>query len=63
MVFNFFGINVGSNPSLEVKADNQPATVSIDETEATINISDEINSIIYEVTNNEDVWNNLQRYI
>ena len=59
LTFHFFGMNEGTAPNLEVKADNQPATVSLDETEATINISDEINSIIYEVTNNEDVWNNL----
>ena len=59
MVLNFFGMNEGIIPNLEVKADNQPATVSVDGTEATINVGDEINSIIYEVTNNEDVWNNL----
>ena len=34
-------MNVGINPNFEVNADNQPATVSLDETEAIINISDE----------------------
>ncbi|MEC8394966.1 MAG: hypothetical protein VX003_08895, partial [SAR324 cluster bacterium] len=59
LTFNFFGMNERITPNLLVETDNQPVNVSLDETKPTFNVSDDINSINYEVTNNEEVWNNL----
>tara|TARA_A100001015_G_C14711219_1_gene602120 strand:- start:148 stop:750 length:603 start_codon:yes stop_codon:yes gene_type:complete len=47
LTFNFFGVNEGIIPNLEVETDNQPSNVSIDGTKATFNISGDINSKKY----------------